>query len=47
MKTKLKRCGEQIKIIAAILNEDARRRILNHLNLPSQIPDFAPPRPGY
>jgi hypothetical protein len=36
-------CGGKLKFIAAIIDRDAIKRILDHLGLPSAAPEFAPP----
>jgi hypothetical protein len=35
-------CGGKLTVLAAIMNEDQIRRILDHLGLPSQVPKFWP-----
>jgi len=36
-------CGGKIKVIAAIIDSDAIKRILDHMGLPAHVPKFAPP----
>lgn len=36
-------CGGKIKVIAAILNDAAIKKILNHLGLSTKVPEFIPP----
>lgn len=36
-------CGGKIKVIAAIIDEDVVKRILDHMGLPSHVPKFALP----
>ncbi len=40
---KCSQCGGKIKVLAAILNNDAIKKILNHLGLPTKVPEFIPP----
>jgi len=35
-------CGGKIKVVAAIMDEDQIRRILEHMGLPSHVPKFLP-----
>ena len=41
--TKCHDCGGKIKVISAIIDSDAIKRILDHLGLPAHVPKFAPP----
>ena len=40
---KCPQCGGKIKVLAAILNDDAIKKILNHFGLPTKVPEFYPP----
>ncbi len=40
---KCSQCGGKIKVLAAILNDDAIKKILNHFGLPTKVPEFYPP----
>jgi hypothetical protein len=40
---KCQQCGGKIKVMSAILNDNAIKKILNHLGLPTKVPEFSPP----